>query len=259
MPETTTCYKPDRPVGCRRCGNLVKLRNIQRHFRGDCESLPGLSVEQKVCSICQVIRLITDFSIRSGTRGGRDNTCRFCNIAACAKARQLNPKPAFVPINRRPGNWVLKPCPNECGKSLNRRSMIRHKPRCPNKPAGSQGPRVNHPDPPDMSDLYAGAQIAGIRKYKEWNLRRKYDIGVTDYERMMTAQNNRCAICGKPPAMTNRANKSLHVDHDHTTGTIRALLCTQCNHLIGNCMESTGILISAIGYLAKHQPVKCVS
>ena len=47
-----------------------------------------------------------------------------------------------------------------------------------------------------------------------------------DYERMLAKQQHACAIC-------KRAVK-LVVDHCHTTGKIRGLLCQRCNHMIGH-------------------------
>ena len=43
------------------------------------------------------------------------------------------------------------------------------------------------------------------------------------------AQGGVCAICGKPPAK----GKRLAVDHCHSTGVVRALLCNPCNVAVG--------------------------
>jgi len=51
---------------------------------------------------------------------------------------------------------------------------------------------------------------------------------------MFKKQNGVCAIC-KQPETRKRHNKvdNLSVDHDHSTGKIRGLLCYRCNLLIG--------------------------
>lgn len=60
---------------------------------------------------------------------------------------------------------------------------------------------------------------AADRNYK---LRKKYGIGVEDFNQMYKAQGGKCAICGQ-------GGISLHVDHNHQTKRIRALLCLACN------------------------------
>ena len=58
------------------------------------------------------------------------------------------------------------------------------------------------------------------------------------------AQDGRCAICG--------AEKPLVGDHNHETGQFRAMLCGQCNVMIGMAHENPEVLLAAVAYLAKH-------
>jgi len=62
-----------------------------------------------------------------------------------------------------------------------------------------------------------------------------YGITPEQFSAMKERQNNLCFICGNPP----QEGKSLGVDHNHTTGEIRVLLCVGCNWLAGR-MESLG-------------------
>ncbi len=46
-------------------------------------------------------------------------------------------------------------------------------------------------------------------------------------------QEGLCAICHQMETVIMRGNlKLLSVDHNHTTGAIRGLLCTRCNFLV---------------------------
>ena len=75
-------------------------------------------------------------------------------------------------------------------------------------------------------------------------LRRKYGISSKTYDALLRAQGGGCAICGARP---NR--KRLAVDHDHTTGKLRGLLCEGCNQALGLMADDPMRLQAAAAYL----------
>lgn len=89
--------------------------------------------------------------------------------------------------------------------------------------------------------------------YREKELQKNFSIGSSEYEAMLAAQDGVCDICKKPEDAVIRG-KVIHlsVDHDHSTGKIRGLLCGQCNHAIGKFGDDVGLLQSAADYLRKH-------
>lgn len=91
-------------------------------------------------------------------------------------------------------------------------------------------------------------------KIKEYTVsnRRKLDYGITSeqYDEIFINQNGVCAICGGPP-VGNR--KSLSVDHDHTTGKIRGLLCNKCNSALGMIGDSPLHAKALMEYLIKYE------
>ena len=89
------------------------------------------------------------------------------------------------------------------------------------------------------------------RKLKNHNLKKNYGISIENYEYLFKQQNGVCAICGKPETRicTKRIVQSLSVDHDHSTGIVRGLLCDRCNKAIGLLYHSPELLINAIDYL----------
>lgn len=89
--------------------------------------------------------------------------------------------------------------------------------------------------------------IDGLKIYrKDIYLKSKYGITIDDYSTMLKNQNNKCAICGKDSIENNKA---LAVDHCHTTGNVRELLCSKCNFLLWHSNESIIILTSLIKFL----------
>ena len=88
---------------------------------------------------------------------------------------------------------------------------------------------------------------------RHYGLNRYYGISVNDFAEMYHKQDGKCAICGNPETVTLRGKvKPLSVDHNHATGQVRKLLCTQCNHLLGHAKEDVKILQKAIEYLNNH-------
>lgn len=93
--------------------------------------------------------------------------------------------------------------------------------------------------------------------FKKWKRvhTRKYNLGklgvtIEDYNKLVEKQNGLCAICGQVETVENQFGpRSLCVDHDHKTGKVRGLLCSLCNHLLGNAKDNLEILQKAITYL----------
>ena len=83
---------------------------------------------------------------------------------------------------------------------------------------------------------------------------RLYGIKPDEYNALFEAQGGVCAICGTYPITDSPKTTGLHVDHDHSTGRYRGLLCQPCNHILGNCKESLTILDAAKAYLLRHHP-----
>lgn len=82
-------------------------------------------------------------------------------------------------------------------------------------------------------------------------LKRLYGITPKQYEELFEKQKGLCAICESDHANNSRTNGKLFVDHDHTTGEIRGLLCSSCNHALGLMKDNVGLLSRAISYLSK--------
>lgn len=85
-------------------------------------------------------------------------------------------------------------------------------------------------------------------KIRAWQLS-QYGITPDDYAAFFSAQNGRCAICGTDTPSKRRV--FFDVDHCHTTGKVRGLLCEVCNRAIGLLKDSPEMLRRAADYLEK--------
>jgi hypothetical protein len=88
-------------------------------------------------------------------------------------------------------------------------------------------------------------------KTKNYELKRKFNISLEDYNNLLQNQKFSCAICNKQKS--DKLNRLLAVDHCHITGKIRGLLCTNCNMGIGNFQDNLDLLKIAIKYLEKYK------
>jgi len=102
----------------------------------------------------------------------------------------------------------------------------------------------------------------GATTTRQAHLRRKYGIDLQTYEELLLSQGNKCKICRVDSNPDSRAGYFV-IDHNHTTGDIRGLLCTKCNALLGLAQDSEDILERAKQYLqnsrVKHPTAKNIT
>jgi hypothetical protein len=100
-----------------------------------------------------------------------------------------------------------------------------------------------------MREYYANMSESERR---DRDYRRFYGISLAEYEEMLHNQGGVCAICGQPPDKDSRqVTGLLVVDHCHTNGHVRGLLCSTCNLAIGYFKDNADHLLSAAQYLLK--------
>jgi hypothetical protein len=84
---------------------------------------------------------------------------------------------------------------------------------------------------------------------RENSINKKYNITQTDYEAIKTQQNGVCKICKSPYGSITRKDISFMIDHCHTKGHVRGLLCFSCNIALGYLKDDVERLKRAIEYL----------
>jgi len=90
-----------------------------------------------------------------------------------------------------------------------------------------------------------------LDKVRALNLKRLYNLNWERYLEMFAEQQGGCKICKTPLSLYPKQNEHevAHVDHCHTTGIIRGLLCKTCNSGLGNFKESALLCKLAAQYL----------
>ncbi|QIG70622.1 putative recombination endonuclease VII protein [Rhizobium phage RHph_I1_18] len=94
----------------------------------------------------------------------------------------------------------------------------------------------------------------GHKRYKylhDQTLRKKYGIGLQQYQQMHANQDGVCWIC----QCEDSRGYALAVDHDHKTGQVRGLLCGECNKILGKYKDEIALFERAIEYLTKDHIV----
>lgn len=165
----------------------------------------------KTCRICKETKPHAEFYRDKGMRDGYRSDCKVCNRAASAKRYRENPEPAI----ERAKKWM-----EENRERYNERMRE-----------------------------YRESGKKSVSDRKSY-LKRKYGLTLEQYDAMLTAQNNVCAICERPP----KPDYVLHVDHDHETGVIRGLLHFTCNNLLGDAEDDAFVLRAAAEYVETNDP-----
>lgn len=227
-------------ANCLHCGKTFeKAANVQKFCSVDCRKAvnirtgPVIEVACKGCS--------TKFETTDGRREFCESACRykffnsrrfstsrteFRKCAVCAKE--------FQPLQKTgPGRST---CSDACKK------LLGHNPRWVAKHLAG---KENDPE-----------KLERIKQWRHENqLKRTFGLSVEQFNEMLTKQNGVCAICKSPETAKSNVRveiRRLAVDHCHTTGKVRALLCTTCNTSLGGFKDDPRLLQAAIEYLKRH-------
>lgn len=83
--------------------------------------------------------------------------------------------------------------------------------------------------------------------WKKFGIKNKLGLKFTfeDYKQLLLEQEGRCAVCN-----CNEPGKvDWSVDHDHSTGIVRGILCCKCNRMLGLAKDDFEILKKASEYI----------
>lgn len=187
----------------------------------------------KTCSQCKNTKALSEFFNYKNMHDGKSTKCKICIYETRQK-----PKPPLLPIGHKRCNGCknIKPYEQFFKDSANKTDgRYSHCIECKNK--STMEWRSNNKDYYNsyMRDknkaAYAEARFVRYGVTKEW------------YDNQLMIQDHKCAIPGCNRTATDK--RTMAVDHNHTTGKVRGLLCYKCNrdmHVIDNSEQMQKLL-----------------
>lgn len=178
-----------------------------------------------VCTKCIVEKDAAGFYRDARKSNGLQSYCK-----ECVKARQRADRPA-----RREWERANASKPGVRAKLATRRRERR-----------AMNPEAERAQ---QRERYAKASAKHLARSRMYSIKRRFGLTEEQYDAMASAQANLCAIC-----MQNRSVRptfKLSVDHDHESGAIRGLLCSNCNIGLGHFDDSPSLLRAAADYIER--------
>jgi len=99
-----------------------------------------------------------------------------------------------------------------------------------------------------LSDTCRDCKRERWRRYSRENKNSKYSLRRGEIEALKEATGNKCQGCS--------VSGDLYIDHDHTDGSTRGLLCRNCNSALGFVYDKPETLLRLAAYLTAHEAKK---
>ena len=107
----------------------------------------------------------------------------------------------------------------------------------------------------EIPNWEAQSRDKAFRGHKNSSLKKRYGITIDQYESLLAQRDGVCWICSRPQTSKPHNAKhpnSLYVDHSHSSGLIRGLLCLNCNLGVGAFKDDAERIEQAVQYLAQR-------
>ena len=170
-----------------------------------------MKIHSKLCQRCGEKRPLTDFYPDNSHKLGVGTYCKSCSAALAGEAYQRRKRAAKI----TPESKVCGTC-----------QEIKLSADYWRSPGSADG----------LMPECKSCRRDRVRAYR-------YGLPVGEYDAMLDRQNGSCACCQIP------SDVPLVVDHRHSDGKVRGLLCSPCNTALGLMGEDPSRLLSAIDYL----------
>lgn len=256
---------------CRICGQAKPLAGFHRSADGwrtvcrECVNaarrkptvpLPPCPPGMKRCRRCGKTKLLDAFAVDVTHADGHRAECRECHNRRRRKSTDRVPYGYFATMpeaSNIPQRWITRrnaPTPVECApgfKQCHKCGEAKRLEDFPRRSESSDGRSTRC----KACNIAGNARLRAIPGWAhEHHLRRQFGITLAEYEALLARQGGVCAICGGPQGDTYRGRaREFTVDHDHTTGAVRGLLCGLCNRGLGNFRDTPALMLRAAEYV----------
>lgn len=105
----------------------------------------------------------------------------------------------------------------------------------------------------DSNRRYRERNRETILYHKKNNRLRRFGLEPEDLTKMLEEQGYKCLICkGGPLLREGRSQWSANIDHCHSCGKVRGLLCKRCNTMLGFIETNHEVFLEAFTYYVEH-------
>lgn len=196
----------------------------------------------KHCARCGHDKPLSDFGIDRSRPDGRRIYCQACTREMKRKY-DLAKKPAPVQL-AMPLTRICSICKQEKPLTAFKRGVAYqygYRPQC----LACYQDKYREADRGRLSRKNRNETPESRRRRR---VRHMYRISTEDYQRLFQDQEGLCWICQRPSE-----RRRLLIDHDHSTGAVRGLLCPSCNTGLGYFRDDPARLARAIDYLSRSR------
>ena len=223
---------------------------------------------KKQCSRCKKVKSLDEFSRNKTKRDGRQSDCKSCHVnlriarreryagaeipaeKRCTRCKKIKPLDEFYrnKNNRYGRQSACKSCSKEQAVARRERLVGAE------IPAEKHCPGCDQTLPADAFHRSSydkdGLEPRCRQCRRVARVEREYDISHAEVMNMFETQGRKCAICEIPMVwQDSRKPTAACIDHCHTEGHVRGILCSQCNRAIGLLRDDPKITAAATRYL----------
>lgn len=204
----------------------------------------------KTCSKCRETRLLSQFNKDKNSSDGWFSTCKACqkeNYNLKFKGNTEHQKEKYKKSKQlRQLPLPLLPVEKKCSVCLTVKSVDQFNKKSTIKDGLMAACRACTKA---INKDWRSKNTRPKEKIKRYNLK-KYQLTLEGFYLLREMQGDRCAICKCEMSLTRQGPC---IDHCHSSGRIRGLLCSSCNRGLGHFKDRPEFLVSAAEYIKKSR------